>query len=565
MAFAANNKMNQIGFSDSLNNLTERETKFLKKSWAEGFAQIVFPAINEERFSVLYSDTKASRPNTPVNVIIGLLILKEMHGLTDEELVEGLLFNLQYQYALHTTSDNEQPISDRTLSRFRARLYNYEIVTGRDLIHEEIEELASKFAELMKINPSIMRMDSVMISSGCRRLSRLSLIYRCIQNMSEAIKKSGHEEMLGKRFTKYLKSSEHDDIGYRLGGEEAKKKMSELLQDALGLLELCKSKYYETDEFRQLKRMLKDQSDIKGGRIYPKDGKDISPASMQNPSDEEATYRKKNGKGNTGYVGNIVETCDEEHGNLITEYDLQPNQHSDLEFTEEVLSAFPDENDTDIVIADGAYGSLDMQELAESKGIELVSSSLVGGISEKDICAYEFEIDDGEIKRCPEGHEPIDSKREVDKGESTAHFNKIDCEACPNKDRCPIKIGARTATVKITDKALDRASYADKLNTDKYRELGNKRNGVEGVPSVLRRKYGIDRLTVRGQVRSKMSFGFKIGAINVERVLAAVSFLSSFINSICNSDSSTFRFKFARNLAILARRDLRFYDLKLAF
>lgn len=40
-------------------------------------APVDFPAIDEERFSVLYSD-KASRPNTPVNVIVGASIIKEL-------------------------------------------------------------------------------------------------------------------------------------------------------------------------------------------------------------------------------------------------------------------------------------------------------------------------------------------------------------------------------------------------------------------------------------------------------------------------------------------------------
>ena len=48
----------------------------LEKSWAKTFADKVFPAIDENIFSVLYSK-KASRPNTPVNVIVGALILKE--------------------------------------------------------------------------------------------------------------------------------------------------------------------------------------------------------------------------------------------------------------------------------------------------------------------------------------------------------------------------------------------------------------------------------------------------------------------------------------------------------
>lgn len=44
-------------------------------SWAYIFQEIIFPEINESRFEVLYSD-KPSRPNSPVNVIIGSLFLK---------------------------------------------------------------------------------------------------------------------------------------------------------------------------------------------------------------------------------------------------------------------------------------------------------------------------------------------------------------------------------------------------------------------------------------------------------------------------------------------------------
>lgn len=47
----------------------------------KNFAEKVFPAID---VSVLYSN-KASRPNTPVNVIVGTLILKEARGDTDEK------------------------------------------------------------------------------------------------------------------------------------------------------------------------------------------------------------------------------------------------------------------------------------------------------------------------------------------------------------------------------------------------------------------------------------------------------------------------------------------------
>ena len=82
MAFKTND-CQQLSFDDSFIALTERERKALEKSWAKIFADEIFPAIDEGRFSVVYSD-KASRPNTPVNVIIGALIIKELFDYSEE-------------------------------------------------------------------------------------------------------------------------------------------------------------------------------------------------------------------------------------------------------------------------------------------------------------------------------------------------------------------------------------------------------------------------------------------------------------------------------------------------
>ena len=128
-------------------SLTARERRMLEKSWAKPFAEKIFPLINEENFSVLYSD-KASRPNTPVNVIVGGMVLEELMGLTDEEFMDSLLFDIRFQYALHTTSFKEQPVSDRTFSRFRRRCLTYETETGIDLIHDTVKELSGEMAAL---------------------------------------------------------------------------------------------------------------------------------------------------------------------------------------------------------------------------------------------------------------------------------------------------------------------------------------------------------------------------------------------------------------------------------
>lgn len=69
------NSFQQMFLTGSIFGLTAREQKALEKSWAKIFADDIFPQIDESRFSVLYSD-QASRPSTPVNVIIGALIIK---------------------------------------------------------------------------------------------------------------------------------------------------------------------------------------------------------------------------------------------------------------------------------------------------------------------------------------------------------------------------------------------------------------------------------------------------------------------------------------------------------
>ena len=84
----------------------------------------------------LFFTVKKHPDHTPVNVIVGALILKEALNVTDDEIVEAMAFDIRYQYALHTTSFEEQPISDRTLSRFRARVLSYETEHDVDLIHE---------------------------------------------------------------------------------------------------------------------------------------------------------------------------------------------------------------------------------------------------------------------------------------------------------------------------------------------------------------------------------------------------------------------------------------------
>ena len=173
----------------------------------------------------------------------------------------------------------------------------------------------------MSINLSLKRIDSIMISANRRRLSRLNIMNETLRLAARELSNSGNGTP---RSEKYGEGKGYKDIGYRIKGEEVREKMDEMLRDAMAMLEECPDELKKSEAFSSLERMIDDQSKMtEDGRIL-KAGEEISPESMQTPHEPDATYRKKSGKGNVGYVGNIVEACD--GGKiLITGYDLQKN------------------------------------------------------------------------------------------------------------------------------------------------------------------------------------------------------------------------------------------------
>jgi hypothetical protein len=291
-------------------------------------------------------------------------------------------------------------------------------------------------------------------------------------------------------------------------------------KDALEIFELCGESYSSYDEYRLLKRMLYDQTS--DGQLKP--SKEISPRSLQNPSDEDATYRHKAGKGHKGYVANVVEDCGE-NGNIITQYDYDVNLHSDSAFAAEVIEGLGPQEEKTVLIADGAYASEENFEAATENNIELISTTLTGQEPPKII--NDFEIEDKTIKSCPAGHAPLDCEYKEDKELYRAHFDKATCEDCPFREECPVIMQKKRALVKLSTSSINRAAYVEKLSTEEYKGYARKRNAVEGVPSVLRRRYGVDRMPVRGLLRSKMWFGFKIGAINAKRMIEASKSLAN--------------------------------------
>jgi len=513
----AKNEYPQMKMYDSVQNMPKYLQDILYDSWAHPFQKEIFPEINEERFSVLYSD-KPSRPNSPVNVIIGALILKELFGLTDEQLVGSIYFDTRFEYALRLTSEKTPPISLNTFTNFRNRVYAYYNETGIDLIQNEMEALADIIAEKLEIEGKRIRIDSFMVSSSLRNLSRVQLVYTVNYQFIKMLNKLD-KELIPESCLAYLEPGHEKETIYKTRDSEAESKIETLLKHSKALYDAgvsAGSKVTETEEFKTLKRMIAEQTkdDDDFNVITPKDNKEISAKSLQNPSDPDATYRFKYDD-NQGYVANIVETFDKENS-VIKSYDFKPNIYSDQKFSSDTIEKLEPKNPIQAFV-DGTYYTYELAKKALEKGIKLIPGELSGKKPAADKMSFtSFRIENDIIVSCAAGKIPIYTEKNKDT--YYAVFEKDGCSCCELKEECRIDESQNINSVSFTEKRYETDRLREEMGTKEYKKLTNQRNAIEGVPSVFRRKYNVDYMPVRGLVRSKVWFGLKVGAYNVKKL-----------------------------------------------
>lgn len=514
MSFATN-LTQQLSFDDSTFNLTDRERKALEKSWAKSFAEDIFSKIDEEPFRVLYCENNGA-PNTPVNIIVGACIIKEMLDYSDDEMVEGLMLDIRLQYALHTTSFTEQPLSDKSLSRFRKRCYDYYNNNGIDLIHNCVTSLAKEIAKVMKITGKTRRMDSMMIDSNIKKLSRLELIYTCTSNLIKKLKEVEGIN-LPKELEHYTDSNDYNQMFYYAKGSEYTQKCLDLLKDADQLFEVCGDNYNDLSEYKLFKRCMSEQTVKEGDsrRLATHEDGIMNSSILQNPSDPESTFCSKAGEEHRGYVANIEESVGM-NGSVVTDYQFEQNTYSDSQFLKDSLEKMDKQTQPVVIATDGAYPTLENQKLAEEKNVQIIATNMPGRKA-KDICA-EFVLDETrtEIVKCPAGHQPISCTTYAN-GQMRVTFPAKSCENCPNKDNCSAKIGKTTSAVIISVSSISRAQTQRHMQGEDGNNYAKFRNGVETIPSSLRRNYNIHKLP-RGKTQGAIFFGFKIGALNFKKL-----------------------------------------------
>ena len=171
------------------------------------------------------------------------------------------------------------------------------------------------------------------------------------------------------------------------------------------------------------------------------------------------------------------------------------------------------------LITDGAYASEENQQLASEKNIGLLTIGLLGRKPREIFGKFEADTEGRTITSCPNGNTPKSSSYIWQTDSVRVSFFREQCEGCSYQSECNSKLKPRTATLIIPLKFRRRIVSSSEIMDDETRNLiGRIRNGVETVPSIIRNKYLVDKMPVRGKLRTKQFFGFKIVALNVSKL-----------------------------------------------
>ena len=164
---------------------------------------------------------------------------------------------------------------------------------------------------------------------------------------------------------------------------------------------------------------------------------------------------------------------------------------------------------------------MDVLEKAAEKNIGILTTGLTGRKLRKDYEQFRFSEDGTEVLACPEGKKPKRSNYNPGTRRIRVSFYKEQCENCPRRSECHPVLKVRTAVLILPsgDSRTVQEQKERRTEEEVWKLIGRIRNGIETVPSIIRNKYRVDHMPVRGKLRTKQFFSFKVAALNLTKLI----------------------------------------------
>lgn len=515
-----------LNMLDPLPYLGPKRRRLMESSWAKLFRDHVLFALPVDQIFKNYH-WAMGRPTKELYAMLGVMILQQLHDLTDEETVHAYAFSIEWHYALDITDESDQAsyLCPKTLWAMRF------LLTQQNLYRLLFESVTDQLAKVFAVDTSKQRCDSVHIFSNMRHLGRIGLFRHTIKKFLINVKRHHKDlfEALDKGLTDRYLSKHGEAVFSMVKPSESIGTLESLGADLFLLIERFKDhgQIPAMSSYQLMIRLLKEQCLVEQDpeshvqRVSIKPNKEVPSDSLQNPSDPEASYDGHKGQ---GYQMQVSETyCEEQENNkplsLITEVSVEPAHKSDTDALIPLIEATQKRGlGPGKALVDAAYGSDENCKRAKALGVEVVSP-VMGKPQENALPLTDFVLtSEAAVSACPQGHAPVKVKHK--KGKYIVVFGVKTCSGCPHLKHCPVKPGKKSYYLRYDDKALRLAQRRAQEKTPEFQEVYRFRAGIEGTMSQMDRKTGLKYLRVRGLTAVSFCATLKAAGINILRAVA---------------------------------------------
>ena len=506
----------------------EKRLKLLKESWAGFFKEQCLPELPVEAMVSQFHKTMG-RPSKEIYTAVGAIILQHVFDMSDDAAMHAIAFDVMWQYALDIPdpSDDSAYMCPRTLWRYR------NLATKENLDDATFTKIAEKIIKYFKVDLDRQRIDSAHFTSNMRKMGRAGIFAKSIKafliDIGRRFPVLYEETISGDMRERYL-SKKGMGCFSRVKPSEVEKTLKILSEDLLFLVNcfLYQEEVAQLKSFHLLQRVLQEQCTCsdEGEKITVKPSKEVPSDSLQNPSDPDATYDGHKGQ---GYQIQIMETYTAEDNkdgtkpDVITYVEVEPAHVSDAHALIPAIKSTQDRDCApEALLADSLYGSDENIETAAKLGVEIIAPAMGSEQKDKKLCLTDFTVDktNERIIACPAGQTPVRTE-DMRNGLLKTCFNVGVCQACSHREKCPTRVGKRTAHVFFTPKQIRLAIRRNKEETEAWRDVYRMRSGIEGTMSRYKSQTGAARLRVRGLERVRFAAVMKAVGLNILRASRA--------------------------------------------
>lgn len=472
--------------------------------------------VRDEDFAACYSPG-IGRPSIPPSQLAKVLLLQYRTGVSDEQAMECIAWDLRWKVALELPVDHRgwHPTS---LTKFRARLLLHRL---ERVALERTLELAEELGMLE--GPVEQIIDSTPMLGAAATQDTVRLVRHGVRKLLDAV--SAVDEQAGGELDRalefdYARPAEKPDCRWR-ERVQRERMLTRVAQDAeralraVGQADALRDDEAVGEAHRRLRELIGQDFDIDSDGV-PRLHRGTRADRIISVVDPEMRHgRKSQHQRFDGFKLSAAVT--NTPAPLITAVEIAPASAQDGPQAKHLIDAQPAHRRPSRVLGDTAYGTGPVRAELADRDVEVLAPVFEGAVKPGRLGKREFRIDlDAGTVTCPAGQTA--AIRTEPKGARRARFAKAACDVCALRERCVQPGSGAKAILLAPDQELLIAARQALDDPATAEHLRRTRPRVERLLSLLAHRYNARKSRYIGTHKARLQAAWTAALVNLNPI-----------------------------------------------